>query len=66
MPTDWTINNQGTIFIFTPLTPEASAHADERFPDDCMMWGQGYVVEHRYADDILHDLAQHDFTIEEV
>lgn len=50
---DFEVNNQGTIFLFTPLTQAAKDWIAEHIPDDATYFGKALVVvEHRYAADI--------------
>jgi hypothetical protein len=58
---DYLVNNQGSIFILTPTSDLCKMHVDERMPADAQRWGGGYVVEHRYIDDILADLEGEGF-----
>ena len=52
------VQNHGSIFILTPLTPEAIEWFEQHMPDDVQMWGpNGYVVEPRYVQDILEGIA---------
>jgi len=60
---DVEIIDHGTISVVVGKTGIAKAHLDERMPDDVQMWGGGYVVEHGFVDNIVHDLLDHDFTI---
>lgn len=46
------INNQGSIVILTPLDNEAKDWFEESVNID-QMWCDGYVIEHRYAPDII-------------
>ena len=50
------INNQGSIFLFTPLTEDAELWWEENVSNDCQKFGNAFVVEHRYVYDILDGL----------
>lgn len=45
---DFTIENHGTLFLFTPLTPAAREWINENV-EEPRFWGNALVVEHRYA-----------------
>lgn len=60
---DFLIVNHGSIWTFQPLTEAAEAHCNEKFPDDCQMFGRAYVVEWRYARAIVEDLQNEGFAI---
>jgi hypothetical protein len=53
---DFEVRNEGTIFIFTAVTETAKAFAETAF-QAATTWGGSYIVEHRYAADILDDLV---------
>lgn len=61
--TDFLIVDHGSIWTFTPMTDAAKAHCEAHFPDDCQTFGRGYVVEPRYATDIIDDLVAEDFEL---
>jgi len=62
--TDFRINDQGSIVLFTPVSEAAQEFATEAFAN-AMTFGTAYVVEHRYADDIIADLTDNQgFTVE--
>lgn len=63
---DFLIINSGSVLIFRPETEAATVHALAHFPEDTLMYGGGYVVERRYAVDILIDLEDHGFELQEV
>ena len=54
------INNQGSIFLFTPLTEDAKLWWEENVSNDCQKFGNAFVVEHRYAYDIIYGLNNED------
>jgi hypothetical protein len=51
---DFTVQNEGTIFILYAHTNAAREWVNEHLPADRMTWdGDGTVVEHRYILDII-------------
>ena len=46
---DFLIQNEGSIYLFRPLTTEAREWLDETAPEDAQFFGEALVVEHRYA-----------------
>lgn len=47
---DVLIRNEGTVFVFCPLTPRATEWLDENVESEPWQWfGNSFVVEHRYA-----------------
>jgi hypothetical protein len=46
---DVLVRNEGTVFLFCPLTPRAKEWIDENVPSDSEWFGNALVVEHRYA-----------------
>jgi len=46
---DVLVSNEGTIFLFNPLTAQARAWIDENVQPDAQWFGTTLVVEHRYA-----------------
>lgn len=53
MNTDFTVRDEGSIFLLTPETPEADAWVAEHLPEDAMRFGKAVVIEHRYVSDIV-------------
>tara|TARA_R100001086_G_C11631092_1_gene201670 strand:+ start:197 stop:382 length:186 start_codon:yes stop_codon:yes gene_type:complete len=53
---DFTIENQGTLVLFTMHTDEAKQWWKRNVDSNCMQWGNSYVVEHRYAQAIIDGL----------
>jgi len=51
--TDFLVNDQGTIFLLTPVTEAATEWADEHLPEEAMHFGDAIVVEHRFIEDIV-------------
>ena len=46
---DVLVQNEGSIFLFRPLTPKAKAWITEHIQPDAQWFGDALVVEHRYA-----------------
>ena len=46
---DVLVRNEGTVFVFCPLTPRAKKWIDEHVQSDAQWFGNALVVEHRYA-----------------
>ena len=54
---DLEVQNEGSIFIVWPRSPEGQLWCDDHLPEDAQRWGyngvNGIVVEHRYIADIV-------------
>jgi hypothetical protein len=46
---DVRVQNHGSLFLVIPVTGEAQEWMDENIQEGAMWWGQGLVVEPRYA-----------------
>jgi hypothetical protein len=46
---DVLVRNEGTVFLFCPLTAQAKEWIDEHVQSDAQWFGNALVVEHRYA-----------------
>ena len=46
---DVLVHNEGTLFLFCPLTARAKAWVDEHVEKEAHWFGAALVVEHRYA-----------------
>jgi hypothetical protein len=46
---DVLVRNEGTVFLFCPLTLRAKEWIDEHVQSDSQRFGNTLVVEHRYA-----------------
>ena len=46
---DILVRNEGTVFLFCPLTPRAKEWIDEHVQSDAQWFGNALVVEHRHA-----------------
>jgi hypothetical protein len=43
------VHNEGTVFLFCPLTSQAKEWIDEHVQPDAMWFAGALVVEHRFA-----------------
>ena len=50
------IRNEGSIILFEPLTSAAQDWWSSNVDPDAQTFGQSYVVEHRYAPDIIEGI----------
>ena len=46
---DILVHNEGTLFLFCPLTTRAKNWIDEHVQPDAQWFGAALVVDHRYA-----------------
>jgi hypothetical protein len=46
---DVLVHNEGTVFLFCPLTSQAKEWIDEHVSPDAQWFGSALVVEHRFA-----------------
>jgi len=53
---DVVVRNEGSIFMFQPLTKTARAWIEENAADDGMWFGGQLAVEHRYAADLAQGM----------
>ena len=65
MTADFTVNNQGTLFLLTAQSGAARAWVNRHIPADTTRWGASVVVEHRFALDILRGIATDGLSIKE-
>jgi hypothetical protein len=47
--TDVLVRNEGTVFLFCPLTSLGKEWIDEHVQSEALWFGHALVVEHRYA-----------------
>lgn len=50
------IINHGSLFLFKPITDWAKEWWEEKVDPNCPTFGDGYAVEHRYAEDIIEGI----------
>ena len=55
---DFVVRDQGTIWLFTPLTPAALQFLSEHIREDAQYIGDSLVVEHRFVYDLLIGLRE--------
>jgi hypothetical protein len=53
---DFLVSDQGSIVMFTPLTPAAEQWCSEHLPEDAPMFGTAYCVERRFAGNVWHGI----------
>jgi hypothetical protein len=50
---DFVVRDEGTIWLFTPLTPAALRFLCEHIQEDAQYFGDSLVVEHRCVEGLL-------------
>jgi hypothetical protein len=53
-PVDFSLQNEGSIFLLRPLTTCARSWTRDFLPSDALHFGPSIVVEHRYIADIVN------------
>jgi len=62
---DVLVRNEGTVYVFSPLTAAAKAWFDENVQSEGWQWfGNALVVEHRYALGLGQGLRDAGFALE--
>jgi hypothetical protein len=56
---DFLVRDEGSIWLFTPLTPAASQFLSEHIHEDAQYFSDSLAVEHRYVYDLLLGLREH-------
>jgi hypothetical protein len=56
---DFIVRDEGTICLFTPLTPTALQFLSEHIQGDAQYFGDSLAVEHRFVYDLLIGLREH-------
>jgi len=54
---DVQVSNEGSLFLFTPLTTAAREWINENVTGETTWFGNALVVEHRYAGDLAQGMA---------
>jgi hypothetical protein len=54
---DITVENEGTIILFTPQTNRGAEWIEQHVQSDAMHFGKSLVVEHRYARDLAQGMV---------
>lgn len=60
---DFYVTNHSSIFLFRPLTKAAREHLEENVQEDAQWFGGALVVEHRYAEGLMHALCNEGFKL---
>jgi hypothetical protein len=60
---DFRLDNHGSIYLLTPLTPAADDWVNEHLPDDLTTFGPGIAVEHRYIAPIVEGIIDDGLTV---
>jgi hypothetical protein len=60
---DFLLRDEGTIWLFTPLTPAALQFLSEHIQGDARYFGNSLAVEYRYVCDLLVGLREHDLKV---
>ncbi len=61
---DFTVQNEGTIFLLTPVSDLAVDWAEHHLPQDSQHFGGSIVVEHRYIENIVAGIQNDGLTVE--
>jgi hypothetical protein len=61
---DFLIQNEGTIYLFRPMTAAAEEHLRDNVGEEAQWFGGALVVEHRYARDLAAALNEEGFTLQ--
>lgn len=64
LPTDFTVTNEGNIYLLAPLTSDAQAWVAEHIPDDAQRWCGKLVIEHRFIDNVVDGINGDGLTCE--
>jgi hypothetical protein len=51
--TDFTVQNEGSIFLLYPHTQAANVWVSDHIPDYAQYFGNAVVIEHRYILDVV-------------
>jgi hypothetical protein len=62
---DFTLLDEFTIFLLTPVSEAARDWVAEFLPSDATTFGRATVVEHRYIGDIVEGIINDGLTVEE-
>ena len=57
---DVLVRNEGTVFLFCPLTSRGKQWIEEHVQPDALWFGSALVVEHRCAWGLMRDWCWHD------
>jgi hypothetical protein len=56
MKADFTVHNEGSIFLLIPQTSAADSWVSEHLPEDCLTFGNSFAIGHRYIGDIVRGI----------
>ena len=56
---DFIVRDEGTVWLFTPLTPAALQFLSEHIQENARYFGDSLAVEHRCVEEFLHGLRKH-------
>jgi len=59
---DFEVRNEGSIYLLRPMTDAAKAWCDEHLPEDAPMFGNAYVVEHRFIRGVVEGILTDAYT----
>ena len=59
------MQNEGSIFILTPVSEEAVAWVADNLPEDVTTWAGGVVVEPRYIGPIIDGIKNEGLTLDD-
>jgi len=63
MPTDFTLQDHGSIFLLVPNTADAQDWAADHLPTDAQFFGKGVAIEPRYVEPIVNGIVADGLTI---
>ena len=61
---DILVQNEGTVFLFCPLTFQGKEWIDEHVQPDAVWFGSALVVEHRFAWGLAHGMKDAGLVLE--
>ena len=61
---DFSIQNEGTIYLVHPQTAAAEDWFADNIPDDAQQFGRALVVEHRFIRDLVAGITNDGLTVE--
>jgi hypothetical protein len=62
-PVDVEVSNHGSIWLVTPITPEAKEWIAEHVSDEAQWLGFSLAVEHRFVTALLEGIADYGFEV---
>ena len=66
MQVDFTLTDHGSIAVITPMSDTAKDWVESFISDDAQWFDNGFVVEHRYVDDIVERFIELGMVVEPV